>query len=119
MTLRERVIVETYTGVCMTTGEERNELYKYMAEIMGRPVYTHELADKGIQLQLKENSFDDFIALCVGKQASKPVTMIKAERILTDKELKDIKRAIKKVTEALTKITEAVKPIVDKIDMPD
>lgn len=64
MTLRERVIVETYTGICMTSGDERWEVYKYMAEIMGRSVYTHELADKKVQEQLKEKSRADFLALC-------------------------------------------------------
>lgn len=64
MILRERVIVETYTGVCMVTGEEREELYKYWAALMGRPVYTHELASKEIQEQLKEKSKADFIELC-------------------------------------------------------
>lgn len=69
MTLKERVIVETYTGFCMTTGEERNEFYKYIAELMGRPVYTMELADKEIQRQLKEKSLDDFKALCISDEA--------------------------------------------------
>ena len=64
MTLRERVIVETYTGVCMVTGEDRNEVYKYMEELMGRPVYTHELASKEVQEKLKEKSRADFMALC-------------------------------------------------------
>ena len=64
MTLRERVIVETYTGVCMVTGEERDEIRKYWAEIMGRPVYTHELASKEVQEELKAKSKEDFIALC-------------------------------------------------------
>ena len=64
MTLSERVIVETYTGICMTSGDERWEVYKYMAEIMGRSVYTHELADKKVQEQLKEKSRADFLALC-------------------------------------------------------
>lgn len=64
MELRERVIVETYTGYCMTSPEERDEVYKYMAEIMGRPVFTHELADKEIQEQLREKAKPDFIALC-------------------------------------------------------
>ena len=64
MTLREKVIVETYTGICMVTGEEREEIYKYWAELMGRPVYTHELASKEIQEELKAKSKDDFIALC-------------------------------------------------------
>ena len=64
MTLRERVVVEVYTGVCMTSPEERNEVYKYMAQIMGREVYTHELAYATIQDELKEKSKADFIALC-------------------------------------------------------
>ena len=64
LTLSERVIVETYTGICMTSGDERWEVYKYMAEIMGRSVYTHELADKKVQEQLKEKSRADFLALC-------------------------------------------------------
>ena len=56
MTLREKVIVETYTGVCIVTGADREELYKYWAALMGRPLYTHELASKEIQEELKEKS---------------------------------------------------------------
>ena len=64
MTLKERVIVETYTGVCMTSADERWEVYKYMAKLMGRPVYTHELAEDEIQSELKEKSKPDFLSLC-------------------------------------------------------
>lgn len=64
MTLKERVIVEVYTGYCMTSAEERDEVYKYMALIMGRQVFTHELASKEIQEELRAKSKDDFIALC-------------------------------------------------------
>lgn len=64
MTLKERVIVETYTGFCMTSGEERAEVYKYAAELMGRPVFTHELADVAIMQRLRELSREDFINLC-------------------------------------------------------
>lgn len=64
MTLKERVIVETYTGVVMVVGEERYEVYKYISELMGRPVFTHELADREIQEKLKELSKPDFIKLC-------------------------------------------------------
>lgn len=74
MTLRERVIVETYTGTCMVTGEDREELYKYWAELMGRPVYTHEIASKEVQEKLEEMSKGDFIALCRSDGgAKKPV----------------------------------------------
>ena len=68
MTLEERVIVETYTGYCMTSPEERDELYKYMAKIMGRPVYTHELADKDVQEELREKALTDFKTLCLTEE---------------------------------------------------
>lgn len=64
MTLKERVIVEAYTGYCMTTGNERNELYKYIADVMGRPVFSHELADEEIISELHDRVKADFISLC-------------------------------------------------------
>lgn len=67
MTLEERVIVETYTGYCMTSGDERDEVYKYMQKLLGRPVYTHELAQKSVVKMLQEKSKADFIELCKGK----------------------------------------------------
>ena len=75
MTLKERVIVETYTGIVMTSPEERDEVYKYMAEKMGRSVYTHELASKEMQEQLKEKTLDDFKALCITEEKWKEVRL--------------------------------------------
>lgn len=66
MTLKERLIVEAYTGYCMTTGDERNEFYKYIADAMGRPVFSHELADKEIVSELRDRVKPDFINLCKG-----------------------------------------------------
>lgn len=48
----------------MTTGKERKEVYKYMAEIMERPVYTHELADENVRLELQKRCLNDFVKLC-------------------------------------------------------
>lgn len=67
MTLEERVIVETYTGYCMTSGDERDAVYKYMQKLLGRPVYTHELAQKSVVNKLHEKSKAYFIELCKGK----------------------------------------------------
>lgn len=67
MTLEERVIVETYTGYCMTSGDERNAVCKYMQKLLGRPVYTHELAQESVVNELHEKSKADFIGLCKGK----------------------------------------------------
>lgn len=92
MTLKERVIVETYTGICMTSGEERDEVYKYMAEIMGRPVFTHELASKEVQEQLKERSKADFVAVCQGKTSPTEIDCLK----LIDKALSNALPVVEK-----------------------
>jgi len=67
MTLKERVIVEAYTGYCMTIGEEREELYKYIANAMGRPIFSYELADEEILSELHDKVKTDFIRLCRGE----------------------------------------------------
>ena len=51
----------------MTSGDERNAVYKYMEKLLGRPVYTHELAQKSVVKMLQEKSKADFIELCKGK----------------------------------------------------
>lgn len=40
MTKREAAIVSAYTGYLIG---ELDELYKYLSELIGRPVYTHEI----------------------------------------------------------------------------
>jgi len=67
MTLRERIIVECYTGFCMCTGEERWEVYKYAEEKMGHPVWTHFWANEKFCRELREACKDDFVALCKGE----------------------------------------------------
>lgn len=62
MTKRECAIVTAYTGYCMLQGNDLGELYEYVEEKIGRPVFSHEfytLAD-----EIKEKSKDDFLELC-------------------------------------------------------
>ena len=40
MTRREATIVSAYTGYFIG---ELEDLYKYLSELVGRPVYTHEI----------------------------------------------------------------------------
>ena len=82
MTLREKIIIETYTGVCMVTGEDRQQLHTYMAALLGRPVLTHELADPKIIKELKNRSKADFVSLCC-----KPETNKDKIRQMEDKDL--------------------------------
>ena len=62
MTDREKAIVMAYTGIAMLTGDKITEFYKYLAELYGRPVYTHEL----MALDIKNKAKEDFLVLCRG-----------------------------------------------------
>ena len=62
MTIRECAIVMAHTGICMLEGDAFNEFYKYLEELFGRPVYTHEIAF--MENEIKERSRPDFIRLC-------------------------------------------------------
>lgn len=68
MTDKEKAIVMAHTGICMLTGEKYGVFHKYIEDIMGRPVYTHELATQSISNEIKEKSRDDFIKLCMEEQ---------------------------------------------------
>lgn len=62
MTKREAVVIETYTGIVMLTGDDRKYVYEYEEKLLGFPIFTHEFpmyADK-----LKELSKPDFIEIC-------------------------------------------------------
>ena len=61
MTKREKQVVSAYTGVLMC---KLDELYEYIEEIIGRPVWTHELADKAVQDKIKEKSKEEFLKIC-------------------------------------------------------
>lgn len=68
MTDREKAIVMAHTGICMLTGDKFQIFHKYVEDIMGRPIWTHEmglLAD-----EIKEMSEADFMALCADESSS-------------------------------------------------
>ena len=68
MTDREKAIVMAYTGVCMLTDDKFQIFHEYVEEIMGRPVYTHEMAAKEIETEIKEKAKADFMTLCAEQE---------------------------------------------------
>lgn len=64
MTKRECAIVMARTGICMLTEEDFSIFHKYVEDIMGREVFTHEMGNPEIAEQIKEKSFNDFLELC-------------------------------------------------------
>lgn len=69
MTDREKAIVMAYTGVCMLSGDKFVIFHKYVEEIMGRPVFTHEFGIKKISNEIKQRAKADFLELCADKQS--------------------------------------------------
>ena len=68
MTDREKAIVMAYTGRCMLTGDKFQIYHKYVEDILGRPVWTHEIGS--LADEIKEKSKADFIALCADEDDS-------------------------------------------------
>lgn len=66
MTDKERAIITAYTGITMLTGDKFSIFHKYIEDIMGRPIWTHELANPSIWEEIKEKSKKDFLDLCSG-----------------------------------------------------
>lgn len=64
MTDQEKAIVMAYTGFAMLTGEKFCIFHEYIEKLMGRPVYTHEMAIKAIDDEIKERAKEDFVRLC-------------------------------------------------------
>ena len=68
MTDRERAIVSAYTGYAMLCHDKWHIFLEYVEEILGRPIWTHELGMEYVQDEIREKSKADFISLCKGEE---------------------------------------------------
>ena len=62
MTKREAAIVGAYTGVVVGSFDD---IQKYIEELVGRPVWTHELASEQFFDEIHQLAKPDFMALQV------------------------------------------------------
>ena len=60
MTLHEKVVLSAYTGILMYS---MDEVHKYIEKLLGRPVWTHELASEALWEQIKEKAKPDFLKI--------------------------------------------------------
>lgn len=64
MTDKEKAIVMAYTGIAMLTGDKFSVFHEYIENLLGRPVWTHEMASEELWKEIKEKSKPDFLELC-------------------------------------------------------
>jgi len=62
MKIREAAIVGAYTGVLLG---KFSDMHTYIEEILGRPVFTHEMGLREVADEIQKKSHDDFVALLV------------------------------------------------------
>lgn len=61
MTNREAVVLSAYTGFMIA--KQFSDIHKYIEEILERPVYPHELANKKVRKEIQEKSKKEFIEI--------------------------------------------------------
>ena len=61
MTDRERLVVSAYTGILMC---DFGEFQAYVEELLGRPVFPHEMGTPDVWEKIKKKSHDEFMSLC-------------------------------------------------------
>jgi hypothetical protein len=62
MRRREAAIVAAYTGISIG---DFSDTHAYIEEKLGRPVWTHEMADPKVWDEIKAASREDFLSLQV------------------------------------------------------
>lgn len=60
LTRRQGAIIGAFTGILAGNFAD---LHEYIEEVMGRPVFTHELANKETMSRIKEAARSDFRAI--------------------------------------------------------
>ena len=61
MTKYEAIVVSAYTGFLMC---DFNDMHEYIEKKLGRPIWTHEFADKNIWEEIREKVKPDFLKIC-------------------------------------------------------
>lgn len=60
MTKHEKIVASAFTGTLMC---DFSDLHAYIEDKLGRPVFTHELADEKLIEEIKLATKDDFLAI--------------------------------------------------------
>lgn len=61
LTKEHAAIIGAHTGLL---AGPFSEMHEYIEKIMGRPVFTHELANDKTVAEIKQKSKADFLAIC-------------------------------------------------------
>ena len=60
LTREQAAVIGAYTGIL---SGPLSEMHEYIEKVMGRPVFTHEMANDAVNDEIREKSKADFLAI--------------------------------------------------------
>lgn len=62
MTKREAAVIMAVSGCALLVGDDLDYFYKYITELLGYPVWTHEIP--ALANEIKEKAMPEFVEIC-------------------------------------------------------
>ena len=72
MTLEEAILLSAYTGFLLV--QDFSDVHKFCEDTLGRPIWTHEFADKDVQKEIQNKLRPQIMKLIQSTNALRPVS---------------------------------------------
>ena len=79
MTREEAILLSAYTGYLLTP--DFSQVHKFCEDTLGRPIWTHEFADRCVQKEIQEKLRPQIMELVQNIAALRPVSREQVERM--------------------------------------
>lgn len=64
LTREQSAIITAFTGITTVANGGIGPFHEYAEKLMGRPIFTHEFANKELNEEIKQRALEDFKAIC-------------------------------------------------------
>ena len=79
MTREEAILLSAYTGFLLV--QDFSDVHKFCEDTLGRPIWTHEFADKDVQKEIQGKLRPQIMTLIQSTNALRPVSREQVEKV--------------------------------------
>ena len=79
ITLEEAILLSAYTGFLLV--QDFSDVHKFCEDTLGRPIWTHEFADKDVQKEIQGKLRPQIMKLIQSTNALRPVSREQVEKV--------------------------------------
>lgn len=90
MTREEAILLSAYTGFLLAP--DFSEVHKFCEDTLGRPIWTHEFADRCVQKEIQEKLRPQIMELVQNIAALRPVSRERVEKVWRGKWIKELRQ---------------------------